>query len=595
MLEPVRYRLEVGDSQTQAYTIGVRQKPTVSEVQVTLRYPAYLDRPSETATYRQADLEAPQYTVAELRIRPATPIARGHVLCEGKQFHGTLEQDGQGGWLLAVKLPLLRDAAFTIHLFNDAGHTDAAPRQNRIHVLPDNPPTVEVVKPLRESTAKPDAEVPVEIRATDDHGLSRVRLEMKVSQGEAAASDDDAAPVTVEEWTGLKLKSADVLQHRLKLPADRFSPGQKVAIRAVAWDARNFEGYGLDLMPQETGGAWHTIRIVGAEVAAAEEAARLDHLRADIWKILDRQIRARVRASVIVTMQEPGEAARASGDVRGRQIEIQKSAVAVVGSIGDDAQADHQKIKRTVHRLALGEMLEAVRLCDELVKVASLDGFAQPVADLKATQDRIIEVLRGLLDAVRQAEAKALAEIQQRPGGDLPADVEKKLKAARDKLAEFVAEQKKVIEASENLAKKPVEDFTEEDKALLEKLTATESDWSRFMKELNTDLSKLPEQDFSNPSMLEELIGIETELKMAEDALTKKTVDIAVPLEQLGAEMAEEIQTNLEKWLPDTPDRERWSQGGIAHRRRQGGPDGRTAGRVGRPCRRTDGRGGRPL
>ncbi len=47
---------------------------------------------------------------------------------------------------------------------------------------------------------------------------------------------------------------------------------------------------------------------------------------------------------------------------------------------------------------------------------------------------------------------------------------------------------------------------------------------------------------------------------MAKDALTKKTADIAVPLEQLGAEMAKEMTTNIEKWLPDTPDREKWSQ-----------------------------------
>jgi len=33
-----------------------------------------------------------------------------------------------------------------------------------------------------------------------------------------------------------------------------------------------------------------------------------------------------------------------------------------------------------------------------------------------------------------------------------------------------------------------------------------------------------------------------------------------VPLEQLGYERAEEITTNMEKWLPDTPDREKWSQ-----------------------------------
>ena len=60
--------------------------------------------------------------------------------------------------------------------------------------------------------------------------------------------------------------------------------------------------------------------------------------------------------------------------------------------------------------------------------------------------------------------------------------------------------------------------------------------------------------------MAKELVEVQTELKMAADALLKKSVDIAVPLEQLGYERAEELKTNIEKWLPDTPDREKWSQ-----------------------------------
>jgi hypothetical protein len=70
----------------------------------------------------------------------------------------------------------------------------------------------------------------------------------------------------------------------------------------------------------------------------------------------------------------------------------------------------------------------------------------------------------------------------------------------------------------------------------------------------------LPEQDLANSSMAKELVEVQTELKMAADALLAKSADIAVPLEQLGYERAEEIQTNMEKWLPDTPDREKWSQ-----------------------------------
>ena len=152
------------------------------------------------------------------------------------------------------------------------------------------------------------------------------------------------------------------------------------------------------------------------------------------------------------------------------------------------------------------------------------------------------------------------AEMKKRPGNELPDDVKRKFEEMRQKLDKFLAQQKKVIEASENLAKKPVEDFTKEEEELLKGLAAAEEDLAKFMDEVHSDLSKLPEQDFANPSTAKELVEIQTELKMAEDALPKKSVDIAVPLEQLGYERAEELKTNLEKWLPDTPDREKWSQ-----------------------------------
>ena len=566
IIKPLRYRLEIGDSQTEVYTVKVGRKPTIDEVEVTFHYPAYLGRPKETFIQKQADLEAPQYTVAELRVRPSVPVAGGYIQSEGRRFTGRSQDNGE---LLVVKMPLLRNTTFTIHLFDSAGHTDPAPRLNRVRVLPDAPPTVELLKPPRQGSTTPGKDVAVMIRAGDDHGIGRVRLQLKVKEtlsegGEAAGQQPEPSEstlaTTAKQWTKFEGKTTVVLHHRLELPADEVRPGQTVMVRAVSWDTRNFGQYGLDLKPQEAASGWHTIRVVDPDVEAAAELEKLDSLRGAIWKILEKQIRARVKAAQVRHMKAVDEASQAVASVRGEQINIQKASIALVKMIGSDDQQQRQTTKRVLSRLAFGEMLEAGQLCDALVKVKTLDGFRGPVPELNEKQDHIVEVLRGLLDVARQAQTEELAEMEKRPGGDLPPDVQEKLEAARDKLDEFLEQQKKVIEASENLAKKPVEDFTEEDEQLLKTLAATESDWSKFMKELNTDLSKLPEQDFANPSMLEELNEVQTELKMAEDALLKKTADIAVPLEQLGAEMAEEIQTNLEKWLPDEPDRERWSQ-----------------------------------
>ena len=89
-----------------------------------------------------------------------------------------------------------------------------------------------------------------------------------------------------------------------------------------------------------------------------------------------------------------------------------------------DAPVEQADVKRTLASLghrgnARGR--RSVRRPGE----AQGEGRLRPAgAELMATQDRIIDALRKLLDVTRQAEAEVLAEMKKRPGGDLPDDVE---------------------------------------------------------------------------------------------------------------------------------------------------------------------------
>jgi hypothetical protein len=337
-------------------------------------------------------------------------------------------------------------------------------------------------------------------------------------------------------------------------------PGETLLIRAVARDSRDFRGWGLDLKPQEAQSGWHTIRIVDEAVRNEATLEQLDDLRTALLKILQKQIRAQARNALIRHANDTAACAARAGDVRGLQIDVQKSSIGLAKAIEFSERQEDKLVKRSLNKLAFGEMLIAVQQCDAMLKIEMPGGFDEPVTQLHATQGRIVEALRELLDVSRRALSKELAEMGRRAEGDLPEEARQKLDAINNALENALRMQKKVVEASENLAKAPVEDFSEAREQLLAAMAAAEDAWGKFMTELNTDLSKLPEQDFANASSLKELVEIQTEIKMAEDALLKKTAEIAVPLEQLGAEMAEEIQTNMEKWLPDTPDRERWSQ-----------------------------------
>jgi hypothetical protein len=572
VLKDLKYRLDIGDSQTALYAVHVREKPTIQEVEITFHYPAYLGRADETAVQKTADLEAPQYTVAELKVRPSTRIAKGHVQMESQRFAGTVDENGER---MVVKVPLLKDASFTINLFNDAGHSDPDPRLNHVRVLPDRPPTVQLLKPAKISTVAPGEAIPVMIRATDDYAVGRVRLEMEVRK--TAENDTGAAPAetpsgqqateqilqpatTVHEWTTFDGTTNVVLAHRLEMDAKKIPSGHTVRIRASAWDKRDVADWGLDLKPQPADSEWSVIRVVAEEVKVTQSLEQLDNLRGNLWKIMEKQLLARVKSAGVLQKKELGERAGIAGDVRADQVDVQKQSVALVASVKDADKEERLVIKRALSSVAAGDMVEAVRQCDDLVKISAVDGFAKPVPLLMAVQDRIIDRLRKMLDVTRKAQTDVLAETSKRPVGNLPPDVKEKLEEAEKKMEDFLKQQKKVIDATTDAAKTPVEDFTQKEEELLKKLAVQEADLARFLKDLHSDLSKLPDQDFSNGSLASELNEVQTELKMAEDALLKKSTDIAVPLEQLGYEKAKETVSNLEKWLPDKPDREKWSQ-----------------------------------
>ena len=55
-----------------------------------------------------------------------------------------------------------------------------------------------------------------------------------------------------------------------------------------------------------------------------------------------------------------------------------------------------------------------------------------------------------MLDVTRKAQAEVLAETPKRPGGNLPDDVKQKFEEAKTKLEEFLKQQKKVIDATDD-------------------------------------------------------------------------------------------------------------------------------------------------
>src|SRR5205814_1886410 len=96
-------------------------------------------------------------------------------------------------------------------------------------------------------------------------------------------------------------------------------------------------------------------------------------------------------------------------------------------------------------------------------------------------------------------------------------------------------------------------------KKILGELAREEANWAKFFEEKLTDYSKLPLQDFADGSLAKELNAVEQEIKLAAKELYEQKVELAVPQEQSGLENAKSLEHNLERWLPDTPDNQKWT------------------------------------
>jgi hypothetical protein len=545
---PFGYRLEIGGTQTPIYSVDVFDRPEVRGITATYRYPAYTGLGEQTVELTGGSLEAPQFTTAELAIATTAPVKSATLVVNGK------EQSARpvvGQPKVRGELVLLENGFYTVHLTDDRGNANADPPRSPIKVLIDAPPVVQLAKPGPEITAAPGETIAVEVHAGDDFGLSRIELR---SQLEGA----DGSETPVQSWTKFSDPKSVKIRHAWKLP-EKLASGSLLLYRVVARDNRQVRLEDRQIDPQESATALARIRIVDRAAHYAEKLQSLEQFRQELWRIYQRQTGVRVATTPLTVAAAMATAAKTAAEVHAAQREIKDATVRLADGISE-AQQSLAPFRTTLKNLGDGRMTEAVAVAGETTAAGQVQELNQHASKLVGVQDDILDILRRLLDLARVETSKTIAQMENRPGGDLPNDAAGQLKNLSEKLKEFLKEQRKVIEASEDLAKKPVEDFTDDDKQLIKALAAAEDDWSKFLKDAHSDLSRLPEQDFSNPSMLQELIDVATEIKMASDALTQKAVEIAVPLEQLGAEMAQEMTTNIEKWLPDTPDRERWKQ-----------------------------------
>ncbi len=406
-----RYRAQAGGVSSSPYRVAVEEPPEVGRIVATYHYPDYLameDRRVEGGT-----IEAYRGTEVRLALTANKPVVRGRLLFDDGSAQALEVQSpagaaaaGAAGTALAGTLVVAGEGGYRVVLTDQAGFETPDPVRYEIRVVPDEPPTAELVRPGEDLTVDQGDVVRVEWRAADDVALGGVDLVYDAGQGEQrVALARPRSGSRPRELAG---------RHEWRLGTLRLAPGARVAYHLEARDT--------DVISGPKKGVSQTFYL---EVRSREQ----DHeqLRADQRQIADALLDAlgdQLEREAAVTAHD-----RPAAEAKGRSLDqrlarLQEQLDQALGRAAEDQLADatqlfdmhllrsHLAAVREAAAAAGSDPARQPAVTQELEQLASFAddiGRRGEMQDLVRRGRELMRAQTGLLDTLERQQGRTPA------------------------------------------------------------------------------------------------------------------------------------------------------------------------------------------
>jgi Domain of unknown function (DUF4175) len=222
--ENVEYYVGAGPLLSPHYKVRVVDLPSVKDIHVTYRYPAWTGLKPVTEEH-SGDLRAIEGTEAQIEIQTDRPLKDGQFVLDGGQTIRLAK--GQGN-LYSGSIAMTKDGAYHLAAM-DEGQQVRLSEDYFIATDKAAPPEISVARPGGDYRASPIEEVTVGVKGGDEFGLKEMHLHYSVNGG---AERD----VSLLKTPGAK--SADG-SYTLPLEEFKLLPGDLVSVYATAKDGHS--------------------------------------------------------------------------------------------------------------------------------------------------------------------------------------------------------------------------------------------------------------------------------------------------------------------------------------------------------------------
>ncbi|MHC5062629.1 MAG: hypothetical protein ACYTG5_01485 [Planctomycetota bacterium] len=296
LLEPVLLRATGGDGETEVLEIQLVPRPKVIDLAITVQYPEYLSRESESIEDSGGDIRVPIGSAIELEARSSKKLTQANLTFgQDSRVDAELIDAGMG---FRASISPDRDGVLRIDILDEDKLGPVQAPQLYVRLVEDQAPDLDFKTRGLGSMITPEAIIRGLVKARDDYGLKSLTASYRVSEiteGDVKPEDIEAEflPADVSGMGSFRPGSDGFdaeISFDLKAlsegevpdqEAKTIRPGQMLSFRLAATDyfSDDREGYSETLH----------FRVVSPEKLLEELRRRQEEQRRELERVLERE------------------------------------------------------------------------------------------------------------------------------------------------------------------------------------------------------------------------------------------------------------------------------------------------------------------
>lgn len=512
--ETLRYRAVSGSVGTAWFTASVDDRPIVRRLDITLRPPAYTRLPAQKLPPNVGDILAlpGSYVHARVLLGEADGVNALLRFDDGREAVLSVEdgREATGGFTLR------KEGSYEVILRTMRGAENADPITYALQLLEDAYPTVTILDPTPDAEVDASLELPLELRAIDDYGLSRLAVFFRLAESRFSdvTPDFDSFDIGLEHPETPR----GALRYHWRLTATTkidMVPGDVIEYYAQVWDNDAVAGF------KTARSNTHRLRLPSLAERYAELAEEHGETENEMESLLAET------ESIREQFQELRDALRQKRDADwddGRQLEslsaqqqeleeriddlaekMQASTEAMEdhGLVSEETLEMFEELQRVTEEINSPELMEALRELQEAMEDLSPRLMQEAIEKFEFNEEMFRDRLERALELFKRFQIQQELEEAANRAEDL-ADQQEQLSEATEREEENSDDLADRLAAEQLRAKESMETLEERMADLEQRMEALRNTPEAQMEALNerTSEQEIPEHMQQNAEML---------------------------------------------------------------------------------------------